>query len=63
LKNKTKYCEWFSLAIDESTHECDGSELLLFFLGVGANFEVTEGAASISGMYGTTTGKDIFKKV
>lgn len=41
----------------------DTTQLLLFLQGVNAKFEMTEELASINSLHGTTTNKNIFKKV
>ena len=63
LENKEKNLKWFSLALDKSTDINDTEQLLLFIRGINNELEVTEELASMSSLYGTSTGEDIFKKV
>ena len=56
---KTKECEFFSLALDESTDV----QLLIFIRGVNANFEMCEELAALQNLKRTTRREVIFGKV
>lgn len=61
VQQKTKEFDLFSL--DESTDVQDTAQLLIFIIGVSANFEMCEELAALQSLKGTTMGEDIFDKV
>ena len=52
---------WFSLALDESTHEEDTAQLLIFIREINKNFVITEELLGLESMKDTTTGRDLFE--
>ena len=56
-------CEFYSLALDESTDISDTAQLVTFVRGVAITFDVVEKLLDICPLKGTTTGKDVFAEV
>lgn len=52
-------CDYFSLALDESTDISDTAQLVVFVRCISPNFEISEELLGLSPIRGTTTGKDI----
>ena len=62
LKNTSKQFLWYSLVLDESTDVQGTAQLLVFILGLDANFQLTEEILSVEPLK-NTTGKDLFHAV
>ena len=56
LEMKISQCEFYSMALDESTDITDTAQLSIFVRGVINNFEVIEELLEVFSMEGTTTG-------
>ena len=61
LKNKLSACVFYSLALDESTHQNDTAQLVIFIRGIDDNFNIIEEMLDLCQIKGTTTGKDIYE--
>ncbi|CAK1597490.1 unnamed protein product [Parnassius mnemosyne] len=59
LNEKTKFIEFFSLALDESTDISSTAQLLIFIRGVTQDFEVVEELLGMCSLKGQTRGVDI----
>ena len=62
LEMKISQCEFYSMALDESTDITDTAQLSIFVRGVINNFEVIEELLEMCSMEGTTTGQHIADK-
>ena len=63
LVQRLSGCEFYSLALDESTDISDTTQLSIFVRGVAITFDVVEELLDICPLKGTTTGKNVFAKV
>ena len=59
---KISQCEFYSMALDESTDITDTAQLSIFVRGVINNFEVIEELLEMCSMEGATTGQHIADK-
>ena len=59
---KISPCEFYSMALDESTDTTDIAQLSIFVRGVINNFEVIQELLEMCSMEGTTTGQHIADK-
>ena len=63
LSEKIASCEYYSLAMDESTDNSSTAQLAIFIKTINDNFEIAEELLNVCHMKGTTTGKDVLKEV
>lgn len=63
IKEKLKNCEFFSIALDESTDINDLSQLVVCIRCVDANYDVFETMFTLETFYGSVTGKLLFDVV
>ena len=63
LINRLVACQFYCLAIDESTDVCDTAQLAIFIRRVTKGFEIVEELLDLCPMKGTATGQDIFDQV
>ena len=59
---KTSHCEFYSIALDESTDISDTAQLWVFVRDVTNNFKVIEELLEMCSMKGTATGNHIADK-
>ncbi|XP_053577946.1 G patch domain and ankyrin repeat-containing protein 1 isoform X1 [Bombina bombina] len=63
LVNRLHECEFYSLALDESTDVSDTARLVIFVRGVSKAFEIVEEMLDICPLKSMRTGQDIFEDI
>jgi hypothetical protein len=63
LCNVTGKSVYFSLCLDDSTHQTDVSQLLIYVRAIQSDFSTHEELLNLVSLHGTTKGSDIFEAV